>query len=336
MLLISWPYQANAQGQLLTRDELQNAPVFYSLEAALGQPTEVLRLDLSADTTRTQLPATIGHLINLQELVLTNVPLERLPANLGQLRSLQILTLQHLQQPNEALVRLPEELADLEHLWSVNLIGNPKLDFVRAFHLLAQLPKLEILAIMNNRFTELPAEIRGMKALRQLWLGKNPRLKLSDTLEKLQALELTHLGLGGNGHEAIPDAVTGLKALKLFYLAGNPIAHLPDMSEMDQLEILNLSRFGGQSLPAGLETIRNLRTLVLDGNPGLDFVDTFARLGLVSTLEILSLSNSNLTKLPAGIEQLRQLRALYVRGNSLSEQEVERLRGLLPQTRLEH
>lgn len=336
MLLAGWPYQASAQDQRLTKDELQNAPVFYSLEAALDQPSEVLRLDLSADTTRTHLPATIGHLTNLQELILSNVPLQRLPAALGQLRSLQILTLQHLHQPNEALIRLPDELANLAHLWSINLIGNPNLDFAHTFHLLAQLPKLEILAIMNNRFTELPDEIRGLKPLRQLWLGKNPELNLSGTLEVLQTLELTHLGLGGNGHTVIPEAVTSLKTLKLFYLAGNPIAHLPDMSEMDQLEIVNLSRFGGQRLPDGLETIKGLRVLLLDGNPELDFVDAFARLGLVSTLEILTLGNNNLTTMPSEVEQLRQLKELYLRGNSLSEKELERLQDLLPETRLEN
>jgi len=189
-VLVIDPAVVLPQSSLLEPAALAKAKIFTSLEEALRTPELVYRLNLSSDTTRTELPPEIGRLTNLQEFIFENNLLRELPAEIAHLRNLQTLNLSHLNWTNDAFTRLPKGMGDLKHLNNLNLIGLPNLDFRLTFFELKELPDFEILAIMNNRLTRLPDEVSQIQSLQQIWMGKNPNLDLKDTFLKLS--KLTH------------------------------------------------------------------------------------------------------------------------------------------------
>lgn len=129
------------------------------------------------------------------ELALTNLELETLPPEIGQLTNLERLYL-----GNNKLTALPQE------------IGN--------------LTKLRVLELGDNALTCLPPTIGNLTNLEELRLRDNPICTLPDEFSNLANLNL--LSLSFTKIQVLPDTLNSLTKLKSFYLEGmDSLTRLP-------------------------------------------------------------------------------------------------------------
>lgn len=88
------------------------------------------------------------------------------------------------------------------------------------------------------------------------------------------------------------------------------------MEELTNLEILNLSRYQLEEIPASVGQMTNLRELYLYNNK---LKEIPASIGQLTNLQLLSLSDNKLKEIPDSIGQLTNLQELYLYGNRLKE-----------------
>ncbi|KFQ82967.1 Chondroadherin-like, partial [Phoenicopterus ruber ruber] len=108
---------------------------------------------------------------------------------------------------------------------------------------LAPAKMLEKLDLEGNRLVEVPtAALRGLPALSELKLSRNPIKRVGDGAFLPVASSLQHLYLDNMGLEQIsPGAFAGLgPKIRSLYLESNKMSNIPDMSNFTGLEILNL------------------------------------------------------------------------------------------------
>jgi Leucine-rich repeat (LRR) protein len=102
-----------------------------------------------------ELPESIGKLVNLQILYLVNNQLKNLPESIDKLIRLQGLYLE-----NNKLTTLPESIGKLVNLKELQLVSNQLTTLPES---IGKLVKLEYLSLENNRLTILPASILNIK-----------------------------------------------------------------------------------------------------------------------------------------------------------------------------
>lgn len=128
-------------GHPLNADQLREEKWYYSINDALANPADVYKLSLTDQALKT-LPAEIGQLKNLQILNLSNCKLKTIPAEIKELKNLQSLSLY-----NNKLKFIPLEFRELDHL--------------------------EVLYLGKNKLTELPIWMGGLGQLRRLDISRN-------------------------------------------------------------------------------------------------------------------------------------------------------------------
>ena len=107
--------------------------------------------------------------------------------------------------------------------------------------------------------------------------------------------------------------------LQFLLLRSNLYIDIPNtfFEGMNQLEVLDLSRMGFETLPSTLQFLSNLRTLCLDSCYKLSDI---AGIGELKKLQVLSMVNSHIEQLPKEMGQLTNLRLLNL--NYCQELEV--------------
>ncbi|KAF2980289.1 hypothetical protein EK904_008224 [Melospiza melodia maxima] len=108
---------------------------------------------------------------------------------------------------------------------------------------LAPTKMLEKLQLEGNHLSEVPtAALRGLPALSELKLSRNPIKHMGDGVFLPVASSLQQLYLDNMGLERIsPHAFTGLgPKIRSLYLESNKMNNIPDMNNFTGLEILNL------------------------------------------------------------------------------------------------
>lgn len=129
-------------GPLLSAEELQRTPWFYSMTEAMREPEKVYKLSLTRQKLK-RLPANIiMRFPNLQVLNLSHNKIKEVPDQIVQLENLQILILHH-----NKLRNMPADMRDLD--------------------------ELRELYIGYNRFIQIPAWVGGLGKLRQLDVTSN-------------------------------------------------------------------------------------------------------------------------------------------------------------------
>lgn len=247
------------------------------------------------------LPLSLGKLLNLIEINISDNQILALPFNLGELKALRKLDI-HSNQ----LINLPGSTGDLVNLTELDLHANRLKSLPTSFGSLMGLVSLDL---SSNLFVNLPDSIGNLSSLERLNLESNDLEELPCTIGSCTSL--LELRLDFNRLKAIPASIGNLERLKILTLRYNRVKNLPTaMGNLQNLEELNLSFNELESIPESLCSIMSLRKLNVGGN----FVDLTAlprSIGNLEMLEELDISNDQIRVLPDSFRFLSRLRVFH-------------------------
>ncbi|WP_283391360.1 BACON domain-containing protein [Millionella massiliensis] len=259
------------------------------------QEGRVISLGLSNNNLSGDFPDNIGLLANLRELYLDFNNFAEIPANIGKLQCLEILTMYSNDSPGSLLGgNIPSSLGNLSNLKRLSLGG----DFGPMPEELGNLTRLEMLDIQgpwyNRSVSEsIPNWIQDLKNLKDLrlilmnltgtipdWiydLTKLEELHLSDNQltgslsEKIGNLkELTYLTLNSNALTgSIPASITLLKKLQCCYIDRNNLTGTLPKGFGELTNLLVLSAYGNRlsgEIPEDFEENPNFGRWGVDGS----------------------------------------------------------------------
>ncbi len=314
-------------------------------------------LHLDSNQLSRDIPASLGNLVRLEELLLSNNQLTgEIPAVLGSLSSLKKLHINN----NELSGSIPASLGDLGDLVELNVANNLLSGSVPAE--LGMLSKLVLMYLDNNELRgELPSELSKLDNLNLVSLSRNrftwaeqysPGI-LADLVGLLALYEstrgdswdnnsnwnsaapvetwhgvaigpgglVTELNLRDNGLSGkIPPELENLTTLSKLDVGLNELTQeIPDeLGSITDLEVLNLTDNGlNGGIPSELGNLANLEELHLAHNQLSGPVPP--ELGNLSRLRLLYLDNNRLSgELPIELGSLSNLRQVSIWDNSLT------------------
>lgn len=243
---------------------------------------------------------------------------------------------------------LKEALKDYERVYKLNLSNQPIEP--KLFLKLGKLTNLQALLLMNNNINSLPEEIGTFNSLMFL-SSRGNEIKILPVgfgnLTSLMQLELYDTKL-----DSLPSEIGYLNRLKTFHIQSNKdtlrlphsIGYLKSLSEflvyntvldtlpkefgnLANLKSLTLVQCQLKVMRGSLGKLSNLEELVLDNNL-LDHLPV--SIYHLKNLQYLSIKNNKFSKLSEHICYLKGLTTLDVRGNSITEEEVNSIKALLP------
>jgi Leucine-rich repeat (LRR) protein len=222
------------------------------IPSALGTLTKLKDLTIGGLTT-TALPAEIGNLAKLEVLSLAYLELlTALPASIGKLTRLR-----DLDAPYTGLTTLPSSVGNLQALRRANFASSGLVAVPRALWKLKALEEL----YLPDTVTELPSGIGALTKLRSLALSAAALESIAHELPKLRALrelrvhgkaarlsdrlgetKLTQLRATYLGLTALPTTLTRLRDLTELSVAGNQLTTLIDLvTQLPRLATLDFS-----------------------------------------------------------------------------------------------
>ncbi|UOB19185.1 leucine-rich repeat domain-containing protein [Abyssalbus ytuae] len=226
---------------------------------------------------------------NIIRLDLPSRKLTNLPAEIGQLTSLEYLSLR-----NNQLTSIPTEIGQLTNLEFLNL-GNNQLTSIPIE--IGQLTSLEQLYLNYNQLTNIPIEIGQLTSLKTLSLRSNQLTSIPTEIGQLTSLET--LSLGNNQLTSIPAEIGQLTSLVSLYLDYNKLTSIPiEIEQLTSLKYLYLHNNQLTSIPAEIGQLTSLEYLYLSNN---QLTSIPAEIGQLTNLETLSLSNNQLTSIPSEV-----------------------------------
>lgn len=230
---------------LLTPEQLDKKPYFFSLEKALENPDSVYRLALT-NKGLTEFPDKIFQFKNLQEVVISGNEITIIPEKISELSNLQ-----RFFAGNNNLEKLPQGLFELKHLKVLALPENLIIELPKE---IGSLETLNWLILRKNYIKIIPSSIGELSKLKELDLAVNPIKTLPMEIGKLTTLE--KLDISGFVHgddfkkyetntnvylKELPQEITALNQLVELKLQGTAIKELPDgMEKMKNLKVINL------------------------------------------------------------------------------------------------
>jgi small GTP-binding protein len=249
----------------------------------LGELKALVVLDL-AENPIELLPAAIGRLPTLRSLRLAG-------CRLTSIEALRRLTgLEELVVANNVVHRIPSWIGELADLVFLNAGGN-RLQALPSE--LARLSRLTHLLLPGHQFAEFPPAIRGLRQLAILDLSRGGTFDLpfrrweSDDPRDTTVFYTSHFSLRGD-IDQVPDWIVECSALRGLGLGGQSITTLPPLPrhvsklyldnnslaefppavlKLTQLKVLDLSNNTLSSLPVELTELHRLTFLGLTGNP---------------------------------------------------------------------
>lgn len=148
-----------AQQVLLDSLTLDTLTGFTSLEEALKNPEQVIKLELRKKRLKS-IPPEVFKFPNLQYLDLSKNNIGEIPADIGKLKNLQYFSI-----ARNHLVEFPVEIGELSNLYYFNANNN---DLVAITPGVGKLEKLRNFDLWSNNIERFPEELQGMKALKIL------------------------------------------------------------------------------------------------------------------------------------------------------------------------
>jgi len=290
----------------------------------------LIKLNLSG-LNLTSLPPEIGQFINLQtlflgerafnndeEIVVLGNRLKNLPAEIGQLNQLRVLSLEYNQ-----IDTLPLDITRLTNLRHLHLSNN-HLDYLPPE--VTKITSLHRLGLTGNHISNLPSELGFLVRLQRLFLGYNELTSLPSEITKIT--RLNGLFLHNNHFTHVPLEVCQLSNLKELTLSSNKISSLPpQIIKLVNLRRLNLGDLRMQSVPLEVWQLTSLTDLYLEENQLSNLDPSITRL---VNLRRLIIPDNHLTSLPLEIAQLTKLEELWAMNNRLNSlpSEIAQLRNL--------
>ena len=164
------------------------------------------------------LAPSIGTLLSLERLIVTQHNLRELPSELGALSALVALELSH-----GSLRRVPKSIGRLGALTKLYLAGNE----IRSLpDSICELSALRVLKVGHNKVRALPERIGDLRRLERLDLDANRLIALPDSIGELCCLR--ELLLGFNLLTALPESIGAIGAsLRRLILDHNKLVCLP-------------------------------------------------------------------------------------------------------------
>ncbi len=137
------------------------------------------------------------------------------------------------------LTEFPESVGRLEKLEIVNLSGNHDLDIDAVFTVLAKLPNLKKVNVMDCDCDHLPDSIGDFPALEYLHIDNNGLHSLPVSIGN--AKTLTNISADNNLIDELPDSFYTLPKLKFASFTNNKLKAIsPKLKEMGALITLHL------------------------------------------------------------------------------------------------
>ena len=139
------------------------------------------------------------------------------------------------------------------------------------------------------------------------------------------------LCLGGQELKELPDNMGDMKNIHEINLSQNYISKLPDsFCRLIKLKELSLATNELTELPAGFGELRNLKSLDLSTNSKLDWHREINKIIKLENLEYLDLSYNSIDYIPDDIKYLKKLKEFYLLDNNFKEEDIQRLKKLVP------
>ncbi|GAB2282911.1 Plant intracellular Ras-group- LRR protein 4 [Dionaea muscipula] len=246
------------------------------------------------------LPDSIGKLLGLVTLDLSENRLVTLPSTIGGLSSLTKLDLH-----SNRIVELPESIGDLLNLVYLDLSGN---QLSRLPPSIGRLVHMENLNLSSNQLASLPDTIGSLVSLKKLDMETNNIEELPHTIGQCTALK--EIFVDYNRLKALPEALGKMESLEVLSLRYNNVRQLPTtMASLVKLRELNLSFNELESVPESLCFATSLVKLNIGNNfANLRYLPR--SIGNLENLEELDISNNQIHTLPDSFRLLTQLRVL--------------------------
>jgi Leucine-rich repeat (LRR) protein/GTPase SAR1 family protein len=243
------------------------------------------------------------------ELDLGRMVLTQVPESLGQLVQLRSLILR-----GNLLKTLPESIEQLVLLENLNLSGNNLTVSPESLGRIEKLTRLQSLILSNNQLSMLPDSIQPLIQLRSLHLSSNQLIVIPEWLTQLP--ELQDLDLSGNQLKTLPTLISGLTKLQTLKLANNQLSTLPEwFGQLLNLRELILSNNNISTLPESFSQLVQLQSLNLFYNQLTILPEWF---GSLTNLRLLTLAGNKLRDLPESLSQLKKLQTLRLSGSGES------------------
>lgn len=257
------------------------------------------KLDIGKNGLKYGLPREMEQMTSLQELVLAECNMPRIPPVVWQITSLLILDISR-----NKIDFLPPEVGQLINLQKLNL-KNTNITGLPPEIALCQ--ELEEILLWGNTIETLPETLPVLHKLKILALNyRSFCRKVGDVLE-----EFLHKGQVPS--DSIPEFVFELPALEVLDLEATKINNIPK-TENYGLREMNLSCNFLSVLPKNAYNLTRLTILDLSKNQFSVLPD---ELGNVRSLVSLKLSHNTLLAIPTTISNLVNLRELFIADNKL-------------------
>ncbi|MCE2962930.1 MAG: leucine-rich repeat domain-containing protein [Chitinophagales bacterium] len=285
----------------------------------------------------------IKDLPHLTELQIIFSEKAKLPDNIGLLKGVKTLDLN-----GNKLNELPEGMAGMTSLVSINLHNNPGLDMYNVGLVLSSIPKLQTVKLSGckieslgdnfgklsqiveldlnlNSLVNLPANLEGMKKLRILKLSKNSRLNTMQIYSAMaQIPNLEELDLSDCGLTELGAGIGTMTRLKKLILTNNPlkkiVGEIGNLVHLEELYLgagqLQKERIPLTELPASMGSCIKLRKLDMRRCQLNSLPSSFS---LLENMTYLDLSWNQLTKFPEGIKTLPLISYLDLSHNKINE-----------------
>ncbi|XP_022251317.1 leucine-rich repeat-containing protein 40-like isoform X2 [Limulus polyphemus] len=227
--------------------------------------------ELQAGNNRiTEVPQELLETIkSVKILDLRDNKISTLPEEITILQELERLDLSNNSlSSGKVLNNIPEELvkkAAEEEVTSINLSKNALTDISPCLDILAS--KVSELNLAFNKFSSLPQLVGNFSKLLYLDLRNNQLGDLPLELSKLSTLR--ELYLCNNRFEKIPTVVFTFDKLEILFASDNRITSINvlGLTKLPILTVLDLRNNNITNVPPELGNLRQLRSLVLEGNP---------------------------------------------------------------------
>lgn len=220
--------------------------------------------------------------------------------------------------------KLYDKLHKLSDLQALKLGTNEVTTYPKNFEALFN---LIYFASYNNKFTTFPPNLKPFYNLHYIELQHTNIDSIPAQiayLNKLQTLKF------GNTDDTLKFPVTFhyLKKLENVSFENCVLDSFPKaLFKLSGLNYLNLSNTNTHYLSRHFERLPNLEVLIIENNPLKHIPFEIYKAG---KLRFISLRGNNIEKLPDSISELHYLTLLDLRGNPVSQDEIEKLKILLP------